>query len=381
MKPMNDPTFPRFSPKYAARRPATLCLLTLLASTGCWKTEFSTPQLEVVDFAPNDVPVEGWVVTRQTVPLECPDGEDASFLFVYPEDQPADEPLPVALVFHSGAFDFVYEAEPQTPLTGLHYATPSRLDSGWAVKAAFSTLGMYPSEQAEEMHDGSLAVGLAERGYGLLLPTNCWGDLWHNMRGQEDNDYSSDFFYRDGRAAAQWAYSVLMTDGFADAIDVVMPFTPDRSRIVWAGLGEGGRAVQELLSHPSLDVMSSPPEAVLLDSTLDDLRAYAADPTSYASQLEGVSRLYTGGAPEVDTASLSVVPTLPDRLAYIYSPSNPIVPLEANLAALDRLGVRETSTTLVQAINTPSHVLTNGYDPALTEEVLNFLVSENASSP
>ena len=394
MKTKNDPTFPDFPQVSCAHNEVrgraavawravhvALLALPVLGTVSCWKTEFNTPQLEIVDFAPNAEAPAGWVVARQTVPLDCPDGEDASFLFVYPEAHPPDAPLPVALMFHSGSFDFVYEADPQTPLTGLHYATPSRLDSGWAVKAAFSTLGMYPSEQPEEVHDGTLAAGFASRGYGMLLPTNCWGDLWHNMRGQMDNDYSRDFFYRDGRAAAQWGYSTLMTEGFSDAIGLEMPFIPDRERVVWVGLGEGSRAVQELLTHPSLDVMEQPPQAVLMDSPIDDLGAYAADPTSYASQLEGVARLFGGAAPVSDPASLTEASTLPERFAFVYSPSDPLVPTAANLNAIGQLTERDPSTMLVTSIDTAQHVLTNGYDETLTDEVLLFLLGENTTTP
>ena len=226
---------------------STLLWVPLVAATGCWKTEFSGPELEIVDFTPNAEAPADWVVTRQTVPLECPDGEDASFLFVYPDGHAPEEPLPVALMFHSGAFDFVYEADPQTPLSGLHYATPSRLDSGWAVKAAFSTLGMYPSEQVEEVHDGTLAADLTRRGYALLLPTNCWGDLaQYAPTGQRlQPRLCLPRRARRGTVDVQRAHDRQLRE----AIDLEMPFATDRDRVVWIGLGEGGRAVLELLHH------------------------------------------------------------------------------------------------------------------------------------
>ena len=341
-------------------------------SVACWKDDLAEIPPDVLRFRPAVDAPGGWLVSPIEVGLECPDGENARFYILYPEASVATdaEALPIAVLYGSGAFDFVYAPEPSDPLVGTHYADPSRLSQAWSVHQVFTTLGMYPEQDAIEVHDGLLPVALAEAGIAVLLPTNCWGDLWAGKRGGADNDFAADFFFREGRSAAEWAFRFAVDPVFAEAFDVVLPIRVDPDRIYAIGLGEGGRAVAEVLSLDN-DEDGVPDHTVagaLVDSTPDDLRVFFADAGLYASTVEGLTRVFPGGPDRTASGSFWSAP-IPERFGYLYSPFDPVLPEAVHAAALARLDGR----AWVRASEEAVHVELNSGDPALARAAVAFL--------
>jgi hypothetical protein len=351
--------------------PALLC--------GCWKLETAAIPPNVLEFEPaSGEGPEDWVVRTLPVPLECPDDQDTSFYIVYPRKEP-ETPMPAVVIYHSGSFDFVFAPSAEDPLAGTHFAEPGRLESAWAVRQVFTTLGMYPSTDPTETHTGLLAARLASAGFVVMLPANCWGDTWHNVRGRADNDFPSDFFSRDGRAAAEWGYRFLIDDFLADAFDVTVPVPIDKDAVYLIGLGEGGRAVSELLEVDNNEdgVPDLTPAGVVIDSAADDLRVYFDDPSLYGNTIAGLNRIFLGGRDDVDVGSLYHAP-LPERVAYLYSDSDPAIPLAAHTATTDRL-YRDGGWLYVD--DAQGHILSNGANPELTDDLVHFLLTGEHGTP
>src|SRR5687768_7818498 len=209
-----------------------------LVLSGCWKDEYAEIPPDVLSFQPEVDAPRGWLVAPIDVSLECPDGTYDRFYVLYPEKEAREgTPVRTAIVYHSGAFDFVYAPNPSDPLAGTHYATPARLGSEFAVRQVFVTLGMYPEQDETEQHEGLLPTAFAEQGVAMMLPANCWGDLWANKSGGADNEFTGDFYFRQGRAAAEWAYRFVVDPLFAAAFDVTLPYTVDTSEVYAVGLG------------------------------------------------------------------------------------------------------------------------------------------------
>jgi hypothetical protein len=296
--------------------------------------------------------------------MTCPDRGAAPFHLLYPGSAAAEgaDPLPIALLFPSGSFDFVYAPDPGDPLAGTHYAEPSRLTEDWSRERAFTTLGMLPADPDTppvEIHDGSLAAALAFDGVAVLIPPSCWGDLWADAVGERSNDFAEDFFVREGYTAARWSWALAADPAFGEAFDAPLPIAVDPDEVYAIGLGEGGRGVAELLST-DLDadgIPDLPLAGALLDSPPDDLRLYFADAGLYASTVEGLSRVFPSGPDATATGSLWAAP-LPARIGLVASTRDPVL-LEGMLdAALERLGSAEGGW--VHLVDEPVHVLLDG---------------------
>jgi hypothetical protein len=302
----------------------------------------------VIALAPTTGAPDGWVVKTYEMPIACPDDLNPAFYVVLPEA--ATEPLPVAVVFHSGAFDFVEGADPSDPLAGTPLQDPIRLTRSFALRRVFMTLGMYPDDDSFENHDGAIATALAEQGVAMIIPGNCWGDLWHNQSGETDNDIQGDGFQRNGRAAAIWAWRMATEPGFwpQNYLEAPAAFAADQTYMV--GLGDGSRAVGELLGK------GYTPTSLLVDSPTDDLRTYMAEQTLYGQQIKGLNRIFPGGADSMVPGSLFSAPTYPARSAFIYSSVDPQVPAGANSAVLANLGGQAEAWVYDAAVS--KHVFT-----------------------
>ena len=363
--------------------PRVILLALPLMFGGCWKVELAEVQQTLLEFEPSAPGPDDWLVLSLNLPLDCPDGTQSSLLAIYPSAADPDVPMPTAVMFHGGAFDFVLAPNPESPLTGTHFSVPSRLESDWSFRAAFTLLGMYPNEDPNQVHTGVIASELAERGVAMLVPTNCWGDLWHNMRGQSENDFTQDFFFRDGRAAAEWATKIATTPGFAEAIGVELPFATNPDQVYLLGFGVGGRAVSEMLTlDGNADgIADIQPKGVLFDSTPDDLSVYFDDPSLYGNQIGGLNRIFPGGQEDLSRGALFPLTSLPERLVYVYGLSDPDVPVEAHDAALDRIQGASKSTVWSHAEFSSGHIQLNGRDPLLTVSALDNLLGNLTTNP
>jgi len=264
-----------------------LAILTLL---GCFKPY---EELPVLDF--DEVPFDNGLVESAdarvrtfSTGLPCPDGARARFHLVYRADTTA--PVPVALVFHSGAFDYVLnpDARQDDPIYGATWRADSRLDRDWADKMVWETLGMYPEvvEPAED-NQGALPAALVDAGIAQLYPGNCWGDLWHDEEGYQDNDFSYENMARNGRTFAWWMVRILFEEGFAESQGIELPIALSGD-LYLAGLGDGGRGAVELLTHDGLPPVSG----ILLDSTPDIMSPYLDPIAELTHEAEGIRRIW-----------------------------------------------------------------------------------------
>jgi hypothetical protein len=360
--------------------------VTLVA--GCWKTELEELSADRVAFSPAAGFVDDWVVEAFELDIECPDGENSRFYLVYPEasDLRVDDlaaPLPLALVLHSGSFDYIKTPNPGDPLIGESLQPNVRLDAAWAIQRVFVTLGMYPNDDDVEFHSGALPTALAEAGIAMLMPANCWGDMWHNRSAVADNAYEQDLFFRNGRTAAEFAWRHA-TEVFPEGRPLDLPINVDLDRVYAIGLGEGGRGVTELLTSMVTDnTFATYPAAVVIDSTADDLRPYYNSPAIYAEIITGLDRIFPDGPESTQRGSLGLLArenpnALPSRIAYLYSSGDTLLPPDSHGGLSDVAAAISAEELWVYQAITPTHVLTNGY-PELSDQVAAFLEGGRAA--
>lgn len=362
----------------------TLAFLSLVALSGCWKTEFNTISETRIAFEPSDAVERGWWVEKFDTELICPNGENSRLYVIYPDaadirfNEDAPE-MPLAILFHSGSFDYKFLPQPNEPLFGSSYRSTvdgqSFLRGAWSVERTFATLGLYPNDDRTELHDATLPIALVNRGIAVLMPTNCWGDFWHNRTGVAENDYSSDYFFRDGRTAAEfaWAYA---TRPFPPGNPVDFPIAVDDDRIFLIGLGEGSRAVSELLH--AKDSSGDPlytPAGLVFDSPIDDLRPYYDRANeSFRKVANGLDRIFPEGRSQVMSTAYATAPfaNQPARTALLYSTNDTRIPNNANAQAIERiLGPNVSEGWVYEGIEA-EHILTNS-NAELAEVVVDFL--------
>ena len=341
---------------------ARFALFPLLLA-GCWK-------LEVTELAESDIAFEGieapqgWVVTSWDLPSDftCPDGKVARMVAVHPGE--LSDPLPVAVFLHSGAFEYIErEAGVTDPLAGDAF-NDLRVTRDWSLRRTFATLGMYPSGDASEEHLGALPTALTEQGIALLFPTNCWGDWWHNDRDEATNDLQVDGFQRDGARAANLVWGVASGDVKPSAYSWDLPFSSSGVTYL-VGQGEGARGASELLAR------GATPDALLVDSPVDDLRVYWNESAFETTILPGLQRIFPDGPDTTVAASLQAVPNYPERSVFVYSSLDPLVPATSNAGILARL--ETLPNAWVYDAGSTSHVVT-GADLDIARQAVAYLV-------
>ncbi len=361
-------------------RTSTLLLVPFL--TGCWKLDDTVIAYDVLPLDNQHVVSDSLVVQtfEPTPPLECPDGLPATFYAIY--DSTITTPVSVTIVFHSGAFDYVKNPAQDNYLVGTHYAPEDRLNRPWAQTRVFSMLGMWgETVDPSESHTGALVTALAQDGVMVLMPANCWGDLWHNHSGgRQENDYTTERFYRDGLALASWMYRVATDEGFANDHGVGLPLQVDTDHITLAGLGDGGRAVSELLwlltdvSYADVDI-----EAVMIDSTPDDMSWYYDQPSQFADTITGLERIFDEQIEQLSTFSMASYlgseAGAEPRTMVVWSSYDPVVPsgaIEDLVTAVEERAEDDADSFVVEEIGASAHVFTNK-DLPLAFDVVEFL--------
>ncbi|MFZ5476209.1 MAG: hypothetical protein ACOZNI_05485 [Myxococcota bacterium] len=314
--------------------------------------------------------------------LYCPDGQVAKFFAVY--DEAVTTPMPLVVVFHSGSFDYVTgTVDPIDPLAGGHFAGEDRLNAEWASDKVFETFGLLPGEQVDptEVNTGTLPAALAEQGAFALYPTNCWGDLWHNETGLHANA-DEDGFDRNGQFMAYAMSRFASTDATTAAawradygLDD-LPVTLDSTGMYFVGLGEGGRAIPELLTRyvETGDTTGPTVNGILVDSSCDDLSYYVTNASTFPGYYEGLLRIFGDDLATVSNTSLATwfstrTPTY-DVQVY-WSAADPQVPDECN----SRLVALAQSNTALQVTNysLDSHVFLNSDMTSAMGAVSNLL--------
>ena len=344
-----------------------------LASAACWK-----PSAELTELTFDEVPYDHPDVASGTVVISafdttvsCPDGQPARFFAVYDEAQV--EPAPVAIILHSGAFDYIMEPDLTNALAGRSYRGESRLRRGWAISKVWETLGLYYDVvDPYENNDGALTAALANRGFLQLIPGNCWGDMWHNEQGYQDNQVDVDGFDRNGRTFAYWMIRMIAEQSFAGDQGFQVPIPVSPTDVYLFGLGDGGRGVQEILTHDNI----LPIKGALVDSSPDDLSAYQADSQTWEDELTGFSRIFReenmDSLDQFTVADLVDSGKLPARTAFIWSDGDPRLPV----ASMERSAVALSGVEGVWVSNRrePGHVFTNS-DPDLAGAVVDYLMT------
>ena len=277
--------------------------------SGCWM-EYEAPELAGVPYTNDYVDSDSALVLtfEPNPPLACPDGKAARFYVVYdpaktgtvetPESSdsgeagdtgpggPVDdtgtdsatESAPVAIVFHSSSFDYVVRPDIDDPLSGAHYRSGTdeytRLHQGWGVAKVWETLGMHEAIEPTEVNLGTLPAALVNAGVVTLYPTNCWGDLWHNDLEGQPNDLATELgLQRYGFTYAQWMIRFLNDPDFAAGHKIDIGLDLDLDRLILVGLGDGARAIAEILQEDDSPTV----HGVLLDSPIDDFSTWADD--------------------------------------------------------------------------------------------------------
>lgn len=367
-----------------------LRLMPVMLLAACWKLDSPVVDTDRVAFAPVVGGPADWWVESFDMALSCPDGTPARFWLVYPDvadvrTHPGVGTIPTAVVYHSGAFDWVLAPTSASPFGTDTFqeslGLERRLDLDWSAQQVFATLGMYPSYDDAEISAGALPAALATKGIAMILPSNCWGDWWHNRSSVAENDFSADLFFRDGRTAAEFGW-LHVHESFPPGNPVVLPINVDTDRIFVVGLGgEGSRAASELLTIRGGDgSFSYQAEAVVLDSPVDDLRVlYGAGVSADLQPLrDGFNRIFPGGngtaaPPNMMVGAASVIPAgnLPNRLGLLVSSADPRIPDGANDALLQRF--KDASTSVWAPARTEyQHVLSNS-NVGLARAVADFL--------
>lgn len=259
----------------------TMLLSVLLPLAGCWiDDEFEDYDLVVTPFE-NDYVTRGSATLEVTLAegYECPDGRTARIYYVEPDGVPG--PRPLAVIFHGRAFDYV-------DLQGVHYESVDRLNSPWAATRVQEVLGLV--DDATQPAEGAWVGALLEAGWSVALSTNCWGDLWH---GRGNNDLAGEHFLRLG------SYLASETIQLAREREGV-----STQRVLAIGLGEGGRAVAELIGDGvHLD-------AVVIDSSPDWLAPVVTETAANQDYVAGLLRIWddeTSGLADDPAAQLDAL--------------------------------------------------------------------------
>jgi hypothetical protein len=334
-------------------------LLALIAG-GCWTTEL--PELEpgVLDFAPRGAEApENWAVQAwPQADMLCPDGQLAQFWLVYPVESAVM--LPAAVVFHDNALD--YSSDSEAPNISA-FRAESQLTADHATLEVFDLMGMGTGSGS-----GALVAALAQSGHMVVLPSNCWGDLYANGLEQRPNDPAVDGFVRRGFDSAEFGFRMVSDEAWATINRVALPVPIDYSAPVAIGIGDGGRAVSELLGEEF-----TVPTAVL-DAPLDDVSAYYEQPGTFPNEAATLDRLFTD-VDDANVASLANTIVAPGRTAYLWSRLDPKIPSGANNGAIDRLNA-DGAAWIVETGSLEHAPLAN--DATLAADVTTWIASAPA---
>ncbi len=301
--------------------------------------------------------LEVWAMEGYT----CRDGGTARLYVLYPTEQVL--PAPMALVLHPDVFDYVKG-------NGQHYAEDDRLSADWAASAVEETLGPDTGSTSSE---GALIASLLQRNFYIVVPTNCWGDLWH---GLGDNAYEEGFF-RNGLYfaddALQWGL---------DNLEV------DPTQVLVAGLGEGGRGAYELVNYRG--AADTTITALLLDSSPDFLPPVVNGQgcTANSEFVTGLGLIYGMYDPQADdcislgtllqTSTLSDVvndPTFYHRpVLYQYSSNDEQVNVQLSRPAADTLQAVLGSQACVTDWAQNRHIISNN-DKYRADDMLDWLLT------
>lgn len=341
-------------------------LLSLILA--CW-VDFSTlPRLNVdeVEFSNEHLEVANVRVRMFDSNLNCPDGEPASFFAVYPV---SSAPLPIAIVFHTGALDY-----DETISEEESFEASNRLTRTWASSRIWETLNLTRQSLDTGVTDlGTLPTAFANAGIAQIYPSNCWGDYWHNGLEHNPNNSALEGFSRQGFDMAQLMVDLLEEESLAGDLGFDFEQQFDTSSVYWIGMGSGGRAIIELLLAGN-----QAPSGIVFDSTPADLSPYLANNETYEFEQIAFQRIFQDAS--LGDFSLSTLNSLPSRTAWIYSNGDPMHPQESLSAGVDV--IENIEGAWITDRNETGHVFIN-QDMDLARDVRQYLLtgSVNVDEP
>jgi hypothetical protein len=197
----------------------------------------------------------------------CPDGREAQVWLIDPQQAAAGRPL--ALLFHGNAFDHENAA-------GEHWQGVDRLNAAAGISAVEAVSGIRATYGTLGA-DGAWVASFIEAGYSVAIPVNCWGDLWH---GRGDNDPREGFLRLGAYLADDTAR--IASERFAPGA------------VVAVGLGDGGRAVTELLQWPAGIA------AAVVDGSPDWLPPALDEAALHSAEIEGWSAIWHADLEGID---------------------------------------------------------------------------------
>jgi hypothetical protein len=327
--------------------------ISLIFLVGCWKEFDQLPQVDInkIPFENSQLQIDSVFVSILDSNLMCPDGQTAPIFVVYPE---TEEALPVAVIFHSNPVAFITDFERSNA------QLPDRLSADWVENKLWETLGLSKNPQdLYEDNQGYLPTALAENGFVQIYPGNCWGDFWHsdpeNFPNAEHIAIESDEedtanmsepmfgeFTRMGRKMALSTINALSDPTLASEMGLDFPQAINAQEQHWIGLGEGGRAILELLALES--IQDNLPSSVILDSVPMNLQPYLDAPTSFPLEYGTLSNVFVGeeGYPLSDLSMYSWNRvTFPERVGLIWSNGDTKMPQAALGDAVTGIAVEQ----------------------------------------
>jgi len=191
---------------------------------------------------------------------------------------PADRSQPVLISFHGNGLDFI-----EALASLLAHKSPRMVgellaaDPGMAGYVEILNRGGALRGLVGEFGSAAMAEAL-ERGWGVVVPGNCWGDGGHHTGEIIDYYIRAP---RSGHTMDQFVW-----DWYRER------FAHDRAREYSFGCSGGGQRTAQLLLHDPLAVAAS-----LIDSPADYLPGFQEQPPGLFALLAGVP-----GAPEVMSA-------------------------------------------------------------------------------
>ncbi len=315
----------------------------LLLTTGCFKPYEDLAKLDFseVAYESDFVTSEDAVIQAFDTELSCPDGEPARVFVAFRKSLTGA--APTALLLHSGAFDYIVQPDEADPIGGVHYRADSRLSRQWGIAKVWETLGLsrFPVDP-EEASLGTLPATLVDAGYVVVLPANCWGDLWYGEELADPSD-AEPGLSRYGGGFAQVMVDAMFSPETTAELGVRIPVSVNLEEVHLIGLGSGGRGAAQLLSSGANTSRSF--RSVVIDSSPDLLGAYLADPLTWGPEIAGYEDIYGGALATIDQSSsiyaLAQANALPARTAVIWSSLDTQVPAGAILPtglAVNELG-------------------------------------------
>lgn len=318
----------------------------LLSLIACWAGEDAFPPIDVAElnFDHALLEVVPIPVERFSTGLMCPDDQVAEMFLLRPE-MPTTEAetmlSQLAIIFPSNSFSKAIQADAteqntdedtglvDLPSSSISTELQKSLTKARANARVWQLLNIGDQALETGVNDqGTLIAMLANAGVAMLIPTNCWGDLWHNAPDTNPNAISEEIT-RQGRSMARLATRLPSDVTSQETLGVQDLFAGiDSANIHWVGLGDGGRAPIELMLEGS-----TPSGGLAFDSTPADWNSYVSS-SAHEDTTELLMALTNSSTPESLTQSLTAMSmsgldTFPNKTAWIWSNGDSFVPLPA----------------------------------------------------